>query len=187
MIPRIWRARKPGEKRIQPGWEGEERQGWHLWVKRVEPGRTEQGAVASTGFNKRVGSRWGLEQEYNKVSMSRQGKRCISDVIDRIYTLHPGKERNRGPLIIALKWPPSEELIEWTQETVSCDRNGPRYEVIKLTIKQKFKVVVRKDVSSAFILKISLLLPHELFKTKRLFSELKRYTYKIQSYLAKDK
>ena len=121
-----------GEKEVRGT---QERQGWHFWEKRVEPGRTEWGAVVSTGFNKRVGSRWGEEGENKKVSMSRQGKRYISDdVIDRIYKLHPEaddpyrrKER-----------PSSEELTKWMQEN----------EVIKLTIKQKFKAVVRKDVKT---------------------------------------
>ena len=53
-LPRRWRAKKNkrefkdiyslGEKEVR-----HERQGRHLWVKRVEPGRTEWSAVVSTG------------------------------------------------------------------------------------------------------------------------------------------
>ena len=72
--------------------------------------------------------------------MSRQGKRYISDdVIDRIYKVHPGKREKQKTLDYRRKErPSSEELTEWMQEN----------DVIKLTIKQKFKVVVRKDAKA---------------------------------------
>ena len=55
-----------------------------------------------------------MDGEYKKVSMSRQGKRYISDgVIDRIYKLHPSKREKQKTLDYRRKeGPSSEEFTE---------------------------------------------------------------------------
>ena len=63
-----------------------------------------------------VAREWDLDEEGMgstlKVSMSRQGKRYISDdVIDRIYNVHPGKREKQKTLDYRGKERPSSEEL----------------------------------------------------------------------------